>query len=116
MRRGRAMHCSRHLCLCGMKIDTELPDLSGGGLCVCQLASQVGAQLLHGRLQRKDGRRLPLHRVVHAEVLRDLADEALERQLADEQLGRLLVLADLAQRDRARAVAVRLLDAATCTK
>jgi hypothetical protein len=44
--------------------------------------------------------------------LRDLADEALEGQLADQQLGGLLVLADLAQRDRAGAVAVGLLDAA----
>jgi len=31
------------------------------------------------------------------QVLSDLADEALERQLADEQVPRLLILADLAQ-------------------
>jgi len=36
----------------------------------------------------------------------------LERKLADEELGRLLVLADLAKRHGSRAVAVRLLDAA----
>ena len=46
------------------------------------------------------------------EVLGDLADEALERQLADQQLGALLVLADLAEGDGAGAVAVRLFDAA----
>jgi hypothetical protein len=45
------------------------------------------------------------------QVLRDLAHEALEGQLADQQLGGLLVLADLAERDRAGAVPVGLLDA-----
>jgi len=45
------------------------------------------------------------------QVLRNLAHEALEGQLADQQLGGLLVLADLAERDRAGAVAVGLLDA-----
>ena len=44
-------------------------------------------------------------------LLRDLADEALEGELADEQLGGLLVPSDLAERDRARAKAVRLLHA-----
>jgi len=38
--------------------------------------------------------------------------EALEGELADEELGGLLVLADLAERNRARAEAVGLLDAA----
>ena len=37
--------------------------------------------------------------------------QPLKRQLAHEKLGGLLVLADLAERDRARAVAVGLLDA-----
>mgnify|MGYP005735125305 CR=1 FL=1 len=50
---------------------------------------------------------------VGLEVLGDLADEALEGELADEQLGRLLVPADLTESDGARAVAVRLLDAAS---
>ena len=45
------------------------------------------------------------------QVLRNLAHEALEGQLADQQLRGLLVLADLAERDRAGAVAVGLLDA-----
>ena len=43
-------------------------------------------------------------------VLRDLTDETLEGELADQELRRLLVAADLAERHRARAVAVRLLD------
>jgi hypothetical protein len=46
----------------------------------------------------------------HLEVLRNLAHEALEGQLADEQLRRLLVAADLAERDGTRAEAVGLLD------
>ena len=46
------------------------------------------------------------------EVLGDLADEALERELADQELGRLLVPADLTESDGAGAVAVGLLDAA----
>ncbi len=44
-------------------------------------------------------------------LLSDLADEALEGKLANEQLGGLLVPPDLAQRDGARAEAVRLLHA-----
>jgi hypothetical protein len=47
--------------------------------------------------------------------LRDLADQALEGQLADQQLRGLLVLADLAQRDGAGPVAVGLLHA-TCAR
>ena len=65
---------------------------------------------LGGLLQGKDG--LSAEAQVGLEVLGNLANQALERQLADQQLGRLLVLADLAQGNSARAVAVRLLDAA----
>ena len=61
-------------------------------------------------LEGDDGGRLEAE--VRLEVLRDLADEALERELADQQLGRLLVPADLTESDGARAVAVGLLDAA----
>ena len=65
---------------------------------------------LGGLLQGDDGRRLEAQ--VGLEVLGDLADQALEGQLADQQLSRLLVAADLAERHGARAVAVGLLDAA----
>jgi len=64
---------------------------------------------LGGLLQRGDGGGLEAE--VGLEVLRDLADEALERELADEQLRALLVLADLTERHGARAEAVRLLHA-----
>ena len=47
------------------------------------------------------------------EVLGNLAHKPLEGQLADEELSGLLVLADLAQGDGARAVPVGLLHA-TC--
>mmetsp|Transcript_10853 Transcript_10853/g.27292 ORF Transcript_10853/g.27292 Transcript_10853/m.27292 type:complete len:242 (+) Transcript_10853:561-1286(+) len=46
------------------------------------------------------------------EVLGNLPHEALERQLADEELGRLLVATDLTERDGTGAVAMGLLDAA----
>ena len=45
-------------------------------------------------------------------LIDDLLDEPLERPLPDQKLGTLLVLADLAERDGAGAVAVGLLDAA----
>ena len=61
-------------------------------------------------LQREDGVRLEAQ--VRLEVLRDLAHEALERELADQQLGGLLVTPDLTESDGSRAVPVGLLDAA----
>ena len=53
---------------------------------------------LGGLLQGDDGRRLEAE--VRLEVLRDLADQALERQLADQQLGGLLVLPANARKQR----------------
>ena len=44
-------------------------------------------------------------------VLGDLADKALEGQLADEEISRLLVAADLVEGDGSGTVAVGLLDA-----
>ena len=58
-------------------------------------------------LQRHDGVRLEAE--VRPHVLRHLAHEALERQLADQKLRGLLVLADHTQRHGSRTVAVRLL-------
>jgi len=63
-----------------------------------------------GFLEREDG--AGLEPEVGLEVLGDLADQALERELADQELGGLLVLADLTKRDGTGAVPVRLLDAA----
>ena len=65
---------------------------------------------LGGFLEGKDGR--PLESEVGLEVLGDLADEALERELADQELGALLVPADLTESDGPGAVPVGLLHAA----
>jgi hypothetical protein len=47
---------------------------------------------------------------VRLEVLGNLTDKALEGQLADEELSRLLVPTDLTEGDGSGLVAVRLLD------
>lgn len=65
---------------------------------------------LGGLLQSHDGGALEAQ--VGLEVLGDLSDEALEGQLADEQLGGFLVASDLSESDGAGPVAVRLLDSA----
>ena len=51
----------------------------------------------------------PRDSITHPEVLGDLLHQALERALADEELGGLLEAADLAECDGTRAVAVGLL-------
>jgi hypothetical protein len=87
--------------------DGDALGVDGAEVGVLEQADEVS---LGGLLQRGDGGGLEAE--VGLEVLRDLADQALEGQLADEQLRALLVLADLAQRHGARAEAVRLLHAA----
>ena len=83
--------------------DGDALGVDGAQVGVLEQAHQVG---LAGLLQRQDGGALEAQ--VGLEVLGDLADQALEGQLADQQLGALLVLADLAQGDGARAVPVGL--------
>ena len=56
---------------------------------------------LSGFLESHDGRGLEAE--VGLEILSDFANQALERQLADEEVGALLVFANFAQGDRARA-------------
>ena len=68
-------------------------------------ANEVG---LRGLLQRHE--RVRLKTEVGLEVLSNLADKALEGQLADQKFMRLLVLADLTERDGTRAEAMGLLD------
>ena len=74
---------------------------------VLEEADQVG---LGGLLQGKDGS--PLETQVGLELLCDLANQALERELPDQKFRALLVSADLAQSYRARPVPVGLLYAA----
>ena len=59
-------------------------------------------------LQGQDGRSLEAE--ITLEVLGDLTDQTLEGELADEEVGRLLVATDLAKRHSSRAVTVGLLD------
>jgi hypothetical protein len=63
---------------------------------------------LSGLLKGKDGGSLESE--ISLEVLSDLTDKALEGQLADEELGRLLVSADLTKSHGTGAVPVGLLD------
>ena len=87
--------------------DGDAPGVDGAEVGVLEEVHEVGlGRLLHG----VEGEGLEAE--VRLEVLGDLADEALEREAAEEVVRRLLVLADLAEGDGAGAVAVRLLDAA----
>ena len=96
-----------------LRHDRDALGVDGAQIGVLEEADQIGLRrLLHGNklcflggrerrtthLQGHDGRRLEAQ--VGLEVLRNLAHEALERQLADEQLRRLLVATDLTQSDR----------------
>jgi hypothetical protein len=84
--------------------DGHAAGVDGAQVGVLEESHQVGLRRL---LQGQDGGSLEAEVVL--EVLGDLADETLEGQLADQQLGGLLVTADLAESDGARAVTVRLL-------
>ncbi len=81
--------------------------MDGAQVGVLEERDEIGLDRL---LQRTDGRRLEAE--VRLEVLRDLTDQALEGELPDEQLRRLLVATDLSERDRAGLVPMGLLDTA----
>ena len=87
--------------------DGHALGVDGAQVGVLEEAHQVG---LCGLLQRQHRGRLEAQ--VGLEVLGDLADQALEGQLADQQLSALLVAADLAEGDSAGSVPVGLLDTA----
>ena len=87
--------------------DGDTLGVDGAQVGVLEEANEVG---LGGLLERDDRRRLEAK--VGLESLGDFADEALKREKTDEQLRGLLVLADLAERHGAGAVAVGLLHAA----
>ncbi len=79
--------------------------MDGAKVGVLEEGDEVG---LNGLLKRADGRRLESE--VRLEVLGDLTHQPLERQLADQQLGGLLISADLSQGDGAGLITVGLLD------
>ena len=90
-----------------LRHDGHTLGVDGAEVGVLEEANQVRLRRL---LQSDDGRRLEAE--VGLEVLRDLADEALEGELADEKFGGLLVATDFAERHGARTVSVRLHDTA----
>ena len=69
---------------------------------------QTNEVSLHCLLKGQDSR--PLETEVTLEVLGDLTHKTLEGELADQQVSRLLVMADLAEGKSSRAVAMGLLD------
>lgn len=79
--------------------------MNGAQVGVLEERDEVG---LDGLLESADGGALEAQ--VGLEVLGDFTDQALEGELADEELGRLLVATDLTESDGTRLVAVRLLD------
>ena len=74
--------------------------MDGAEVGVLEEGDEVG---LDGLLKGADGGGLEAE--VRLEVLSDLTDKALEGQLADEELGRLLVATDLTKSDGAGLVA-----------
>ena len=77
--------------------------MDGGKIGVLEEADEVGLGRL---LESQDGGSLEAE--IGLVVLGDLTHKALERQLADQELGGLLVSADLAESDSSRSVSVRL--------
>ena len=86
--------------------DGDTLGVDGAEVGVLEETDEVG---LGGLLEGEDGGGLEAE--VGLEVLGDLTDEALEGGLADEEVGGLLVLADLTESDGTGAVTVGLLDA-----
>jgi len=87
--------------------DGDALGVDGAQVGVLEQAHQVG---LGGLLQGQDGGGLEAQ--VGLEVLGDLTHQALEGELADQQLGGLLVLADLTQSHGTGPIPVGLLHAA----
>ena len=109
---------ARDLCLGALATDTtsELDVLGHDGDALGVDGAEVGVleetdEVGLGRLlQGHDG--VAVEAEILLELLGNLPNETLEGELADEELGGLLVAADLAKSDGARAVLVGLLDSA----
>jgi hypothetical protein len=85
--------------------DGDTLGVDGAQVGVLEQANEVS---LSGLLEGENSRSLEAE--IGLEVLSDLTNKALERQLADEELGALLVTADLTESHSSRAVTVGLLD------
>jgi len=77
-----------------LALDGDTLGVDGAQVGVLEEGDEVG---LDGLLQGADGGALEAE--VALEVLGDLTDETLEGELADEELGRLLVATDLTESD-----------------
>ena len=76
------------------RTDGDTLGVDGAQVGVLEVRDEVS---LNGLLERTDGRALEAE--VALEVLCDLTNQTLERKLADEELGRLLVATDLTESD-----------------
>ena len=88
--------------------DGNTLGVDGSQVGVLEKADKVS---LSGLLKGKDGRSLEAE--IGLEVLGNLTDKALEWQLADEELSRLLVSPDFSEGDSAWAISVGLLHASS---
>jgi len=88
-----------------LALDGDTLGVDGAKVGVLEKGDEVS---LNGLLESADGRALETE--IGLEVLSDLTNKTLERQLADQELSRLLVATDLTESDGTRLVTVRLLD------
>ena len=88
-----------------LALDGDTLGVDGAEVGIFEERDEVG---LDGLLKGADGRALEAE--VALEVLCDLTDETLEWELADEELGRLLVATDLTESDGTWLIPVWLLD------
>jgi len=85
--------------------DGDTLGVDGSQIGVLEQTNQVGLSSL---LESQDSRALETE--IGLEVLGNLTDETLEGELADQELGRLLVLSDLTESDGTGSVTMGLLD------
>eukprot|EP00956_Cyclotella_meneghiniana_P023448 scaffold45673_cov70-Cyclotella_meneghiniana.AAC.3 len=86
--------------------DSHTLGMDGAKVGVLEETNKIG---LGSLLEGKHGRSLESQ--VTLEILGDLPDQTLEGELTDQEIGRLLVAADLSKSDGARTITVGLLHA-----
>ena len=85
--------------------DSNTLGVDGAKICIFKETDEVCFGSL---LEGKNGRSLETK--VGLEILGDLTDKTLERELANQEVGTLLVTTDLTESDGSWSVSVRLLD------
>jgi len=91
-------------------LDGNTLGMDGSQVSVLEERHEVSLSSL---LESHDGRGLETQ--VGLEILSDLTNETLERELADQKLSRLLITSDFTESDGSRAESVRLLDTTSCS-